>query len=123
MQKELQLKKDYSAVGEEITPALAASFVKSFVEAHPAEIPAYHIGRNIIDQILAQPGCYGIRFYNAINERGHKTLVYVGIDQSGKDLGNSVVVTENGSMITSSTLYGDRAGDDLWETVKRFFGF
>jgi len=27
-----------------------------------------------------------MRFYNAINEQGQKTLVYVGVDASGKDI-------------------------------------
>jgi hypothetical protein len=122
MQKELQLKTDYAAVGEEITPALAASFVKSFVEAHPEEIPAFHIGRNIIDQILAQPGCCGMRFYNGINEMGRKTLVYVAIDKDGKDL-SKMVIAENGALVTCSSTFGDRTGEDLIEIVKRLLGF
>lgn len=122
MQKELQLKTDYAAVGEEITRAQAVSFVKSFVEAHPEEIPAHHIGRNILDQILAQPGCCGIRFYNAIDETGRKTLVYVAIDKDGKDL-TKMVVGENGMLVTCNSNYGDRTGEDLLTIIRTYLGF
>ncbi len=30
--------------------------------------------KHIIDQILAQPGCVGIRFFDAINEAGDKNF-------------------------------------------------
>ena len=43
-------------------------------------------GGKIIEEILAQPGCVGIRFFDAINETGVKTLVYAGIDAKGKNI-------------------------------------
>ena len=52
--------------------------------AYPEAFTAVLIGRNVIDQILAQPGCVGIRFIDAINEEGQKTLVYVGVDAAAK---------------------------------------
>ena len=69
-QKELIAKKDYAAVGEAISHELAADFIKAYEEAYPGENRGYHLGRNIIDQILAQPGCVGMRFYYEIG-RAH----------------------------------------------------
>ncbi|MEP7278025.1 MAG: hypothetical protein ABI813_05235, partial [Bacteroidota bacterium] len=82
MQAELT-KRPLTQVGEEISHELGAQMIKDYQSANPADVKAYHIGRNIIEQILAQPGCAGMRFYNAYNEIGEKTLVYVGVDESG----------------------------------------
>src|ERR1700761_1494998 len=107
-QKELITQKDYAQIGEEISHELATDFVKSFRSAHPDEIAGYTVGRNIIDQILAQPGCVGLRFYNALNEAGQKTLVYVGIDADGKDIVEQTVVLEDGGIATAPAIIADR---------------
>jgi hypothetical protein len=127
MQKELQVKKDYSKVGEEISHQLGAEFVKAYHERNPNDTYSYHIGRNIIDQILAQPGCVGLRFYNALNEEGQKTLVYVGIDASGLDIVKRTVVQEDGSMVTKNRIVADRtqadpppAGGSFWTWLFSF---
>jgi hypothetical protein len=120
MQKEL-LTKDYAQVGEAISHELAGSFIQDYTEKYPNDVVSYHIGKNIIEQILAQPGCVGIRFYNALNEEGQKTLVYLGIDASGKDMMRKVVVLEDGTLATVKADVADRAGGsggggfDLWE--------
>jgi len=126
MQKEL-LTKDYATVGEEISHELAGSFIKDYTEKHPNDVVSYHIGKNIIEQILAQPGCAGIRFYNALNEEGQKTLVYLGIDAAGKDMMKKVVVREDGTLATVRADVADRAGSsggsgfDFWEWLGGLF--
>ncbi|HEV3249746.1 MAG TPA: hypothetical protein VGZ71_02260 [Puia sp.] len=110
MQKELTTKKDYAAVGEEISHELAAEFIKAYQEAYPGEIRGYHIGRNIIDQILAQPGCVAMQFYYGLNEDGKKTLVYVGMDADGKDIIRRAVVMENGALTIADGIMADRTG-------------
>lgn len=120
MQKELQVKKDYASIGEEISHELAADFVKSYQEKYLNDMVSLHVGRNIIDQILAQPGCVGLRFYNALNEDGRKTLVYVGIDASGKDIVKKVVVEEDGTLATTKAMVGDRIGEEIYGFVGTF---
>ena len=44
----------------------------------------------------------GMRFYNGINEKGQKTLVYVGIDADGKDIVKRIVVQDDGVLVTSN---------------------
>lgn len=124
---ELQ-KKDLRLVGEEISHELGAQMVKDYQVANPTDVKAYYIGRNIIDQVLAQPGCVGIRFYNAYNEAGEKTLVYVGVDEFGKALVQYTVVNAAGSFETKKAIVADRVNndDDLeddWFTkiIKRIF--
>ena len=108
LQKELLTKKAYSAIGEEISHELAGTFVKAYEAAHPTEARGYVLGRNIIDKILAQPGCAGMRFYYGLNEEGQKTLVYVGIDAEGKDIVKQTVVMSNGEMSSQDASIADR---------------
>jgi hypothetical protein len=108
MQKELQVKKDYAAVGEQISHEMAADFITAYGEAYPGDVRYFGMGKTILEQILAQPGCVGMRFYNGINEKGQKTLVYVGIDESGNDIVKRVMVQDDGAVIVSEGVVSDR---------------
>jgi len=110
LQKELLAKKDYAAIGEEIGRENATTYVKAFETAHTNENRGYHLGRNIIEKILAQPGCVGMRFYYGLNEEGQKTLVYVGMDANGKDIVTQTMVTENGVMMNQDAIFADKIG-------------
>ena len=107
MQTELA-KKTIAQVGEAITHELGAQMITDFQVANPTDVKSYHIGRNIINQILAQPGCAGMRFYNAYNEIGEKTLVYTGVDEFGKSLVSYTLVNDNGSFDTKKAIVADR---------------
>jgi hypothetical protein len=109
LQKELIAKKDYSAVGGEISHESAHEMIRTWQNANPNENPAYYLGRNIIEKILAQPGCVGMRFYYGINEQGQKTLVYMGIDANGQDIVKSTVVSEFG-MSSQEAILADLIG-------------
>jgi len=113
LQKEL-LAKDYAAIGEQISHEQADSFISAFRQAHPSDAQKFTVGRNIIDQILSQPGCRGLRFYNALNEAGQQTVVYVGVDAEGKDLVERTVVMSNGDIATSDGMIGDRVPWFFW---------
>jgi len=82
--------------------------VTSYQSSNPSDVIAYEVGRNIIDQILAQPGCVGLRFYNAYNEKGEKTLVYVGLDKFGKSITQIAIVSPDGSYQTQKGIVADR---------------
>jgi hypothetical protein len=115
MQKELLTKKDVASIGEEISHEMAADFVGAYKQANPNDVAGFTIGRAIIDQILAQPGCVGMRYYNALNEAGQKTLVYVAVDASGKDITKKVVVESDGKLSTVPAIVADRTiGDWIW---------
>jgi hypothetical protein len=123
MQTELLTKRNIATIGEEITQELGTQMVKDYGKAHPNDVRSYMIGKEILNQILAQPGCAGIQFYNAINELGQKTLVYVGLDQNGKQMVNYSVVTTDAKIQMEKGIVADRAvpsgddpffGDDGW---------
>src|SRR5687767_8236582 len=109
MQTELLTKRNITTISEEITHDLGAELVNNYRKAHPNDVNGYMIGKEILNQILAQPGCAGIQFYNAINEVGQKTLVYVGLDQNGKQLVNYSVVTADAQIQMQKGIVGDRS--------------
>lgn len=108
MMKIIGSKKEISTIGEEIGLELGKEMVKDFQVAHPNEIQFFNVGKNIINQILNQPGCEGIRFYNAYNELGEKTLVYVGLTSEGKALLTYSVVNNLGEIRKENAIVADR---------------
>jgi hypothetical protein len=120
MQAETLQKRDLTTVGEEITHELGVQMVKDFQVANPLEVKSYYVGKNIISQILAQPGCVGIKFYNAYNEEGQKTLVYVGVDEFGKNILEYTLINSDGSFDKKKAIVADRFrpnDDDFWSNL------
>lgn len=102
------LQKPVSAIGEEIGLELGNQMVNDYQTMNANDVHFYEIGRNIIDQILAQPGCAGMRLYNAYNEMGEKTLVYVGLNSEGKALTSISTVSPEGTLATEKGIVADR---------------
>jgi hypothetical protein len=109
MTKNQTLSKTVASIGEEIGYELGNQMVTSFQNAHPTEPSSFIIGKNIIDQILAQPGCVGMQFYNAINEVGERTLVYVGLNADGNPLLKVSTVNSHGVLVSSDGIVADRS--------------
>ena len=101
--------KAIATIGEEIGLELGTQMVKGYQKANPSDVHSYLIGRDIIDQILAQPGCVGIKFFNALDETGKKTLVYVGVDFEGSPIIEIKAVNRIGEFETSPAIVADRA--------------
>ncbi len=106
-QTKLSIRK-VAAIGEEIGLELGTQMVKGYQEANPSDVHSYLIGREIIDRILAQPGCVGIKFFNAYNEAGRKTLVYLGVDKNANTLIQISTVSENGKLDSQKGIVADR---------------
>ena len=75
------------------------------------------IGKNIIEAILAQPGCVGITFRDAINEFGIKTLVYVGINSNGNSILELTTVNDHGKLAVTHGMIGDRTIPVVWSDL------
>jgi hypothetical protein len=108
MVKNQALAKPVAAIGEEIGLELGQQMVNEYQAANQNDVHFYEIGRNILDQILAQPGCAGIRFYNAYNEAGEKTLVYVGLNKEGKAIFEFTCINNEGVLETNKGIVADR---------------
>jgi len=75
--------------GEEFDLQLAASWTKNHREKHPGQPVSHFFGKEILQKILGQEGCQGIRFY-PLNEDGQKHLIMVGATSDGNDQLNTV---------------------------------
>jgi hypothetical protein len=53
---------------------------------------AFH--RAWLDQVLAQPGCVGVRAYPAQRDDGTSSWVVVGVDASGNDMTAGVLLQD-----------------------------
>src|SRR5215218_7777186 len=107
-QHELLETKTLAEVGEDIGLAEGKRLVKAFVEANPEATKGYFIGRNIIDQILSQPGCVGINFRKCLTETNEEHLVYTGVDADGKDILTYSVVTVTGDVVKQDAIVADK---------------
>lgn len=112
-QHELLETKTLAEVGEDIGLAEGKKLVKAFVEANPAATKGYYIGRNIIDQILSQPGCVGINFRKCLTETNEEHLVYTGVDADGKDILTYSVVTVTGDVLKQDAIVADKVWIDV----------
>jgi hypothetical protein len=95
-------------VGEDIGLAEGEQIITAFRAANPESTQGYFIGRNIIDQILNQPGCVGINFRKCLTELNQEHLVYTGVDADGKDIIEYSAVTKSGDLIKQDGIVADR---------------
>ena len=47
---------------------------------------AQYFGKDIVDKILAQPGCVGMRMYYGKHATGKYSVIFVGVDKNGNDI-------------------------------------
>ncbi len=105
---ELLETKTLAEVGEDIGLTEGIQLVKAFSQANPEATKGYYIGRNIIDQILAQPDCVGINFRKCLTNLNEEHLVYTGVDADGKDIVGYSVVTVTGDVVKQNAIVADR---------------
>ena len=82
--------------------------ISAYRQENATDTVGYFVGRNILEQVLAQPGCVGIKFYNAYNEAGKKTLVYVGVNAEGNNMLSISSVNANGQFEVKEGIVADR---------------
>jgi len=114
-QKTLVETKTLAEVGENIGLTEGRELVNAFRAANPEATKGYYIGRNILEQILAQPGCVGINFRKCLTNMNEEHLVYTGVDAEGKDILEFSVVTNSGDIVKQGAIVADRTiyWDDL----------
>lgn len=100
-------------VGEHIGYELGAKMVKDYYDTYQ-EFGSQFIGKNIIEKILSQPGCIGIKLFNALNENNQKTFVITGVDTNGNPILEYAIVNPLGEIRTSEGIVADRIERDGW---------
>lgn len=63
---------------------------------NPDDTVAHYFGFEIIQKILREPGCVGLRIYYGIDDKGAKQLMIVGADAKGNNLLPSSVELKDG---------------------------
>lgn len=96
-------------VGQDIGLQEGTAMINRYRELHPEETVTGHtVGRNIIELILAQPGCVGMNIYYALNHLGQRQLVFMGADQNGRNILEFSKVNENGQLQNYKGIVADR---------------
>lgn len=74
------------AESESFDLGTAAKWTAAEREQSPGQVRAYFFGRDIIEQILKQPGCMGLRIYYALDPlTGVRHLLMVGAEANLND--------------------------------------
>ncbi|SEM65190.1 hypothetical protein SAMN05421856_10581 [Chryseobacterium taichungense] len=78
---------------EIITLNQAVEYTHAFQENNPDSIRSFFAGIDKINLILEQEKCIGIRIYNGYDTKlGKNNLVLIGVDTSGEDIINGVIL-------------------------------
>lgn len=112
-----------SAVGENVGAEAGAKMVKAFYDAHPEQAYGHLIGRNILEQLLAQPGCEGLSIHPGYNEAGVRQLVFTAVDADGQQILQYAMIRGNGQMEIVDGLVVDKivTTPDTSETSYNWF--
>jgi hypothetical protein len=57
-------------------------------------VMGHYVGRAVLEEMLRQPGCVGIRLYHARHDDGRPTLVAVGVNAEANDLIEGTIAEE-----------------------------
>ena len=87
----------------EIPLQTAAAMTATYRHDNPNETKAHFFGKEILEKILNQEGCVGIRMYYGIDQNGSKQLVIVGADSDENDLTDLVADLSFPCPLTCST--------------------
>lgn len=85
--------------GTDILPDVAHAMTKRYRTSHPDEVQSIFFGRKILEQILQQDGCMGIRFYYGLSDGADSPLhlVAAGADANEDDqLGSGYIIADDG---------------------------
>ncbi|ASU36524.1 hypothetical protein [Mucilaginibacter xinganensis] len=81
--------------GEEFDLDLSASWTKNHRDRNPHEPHSHFFGKEILEKILSQPGCVGLRFHHAHSKShgeagGERHLIITGVTAEGHDMLNTL---------------------------------
>lgn len=73
--------------GQQIDLTTAAKYTADYRAANPGATKGHFFGKEIIEQILAQEDCQGIRIYYGVNDKEEcQELVICGADDNEDDI-------------------------------------
>ena len=72
--------------GAPIDLATARQWVANYKTQNPGQVVAHYFGKDIIQHILLENDCSGIRIYYALDDKGARQLLVVGVNTKGDNL-------------------------------------
>jgi hypothetical protein len=72
--------------GDPLDLTTAKRWTSNYRAINSTGVQAHYFGNEIIHQLLEAPGCVGIRMYYAIDDKGERKLLLVGVDAKGENL-------------------------------------
>ena len=110
-------------VGEDIGLIEGATMISSFRQKNPNATFGHYIGKTILTEILAQPGCVGINFRKGYDLFNQEHLVYTGVDENGKDILSTLAIEKSGQLIVKDGIVADKSivviEEDTFEEILR----
>lgn len=99
--------------GAEESRSKAETWTAAYRTANPGETIAHFFGRDILEDILKQNNCKGIRIYYGLNN-GTKKLLLVGADANEDDLlGEGDIVANASVQCPTSTSGGGCSSSNI----------
>ena len=84
--------------GSDIAPETAGQWTQKYREQNPEKTLAHFFGYEILQKILKQDGCKGIRFYYGVDNDGQPQLLAVGANAEQNDqLDGECIVADDSS--------------------------
>lgn len=78
----------------EISRAKAREYIQGWRAGRKGGVHGGYMDRDVLDKMLAQPGCAGVRYYHARHPQGYDTIVLVGVDADGRDQWTGTIAEE-----------------------------
>jgi hypothetical protein len=108
MQKELLQKPQVEKIGKNIGYEAGEEMAKRFFDKHPEQVYVNTLGRELIEKILAQPGCAGITIVPGYDDKGIRQAIVVGVDNNLQPILNYQTVNISGEIETEDGIVGDQ---------------
>ena len=51
-----------------------------------SDVIAQYFGKGIIEKIMKQPGCVGVRMYYGKHATGKSGFIFIGVDKNGRNI-------------------------------------
>ena len=83
---------EFTNGGEAIDLETALALVREYRSRYPDNIKAHLVDTAALRMILDQPGCAGVRIYQGMNPDRTLAPVLVGVDESGEDMTDGILV-------------------------------
>ena len=83
--------------GSEISLTTGSNYTSNYRKNNPDGIKGIFMGKDVLQQILDQEGCMGIRVYYGENDDAEQKLVFVGADANEDDMTDFVANVGIGS--------------------------